>query len=65
MKIFYRGREFEFPEGTTLETMVTKRELNRLLGIWVNGKLIEKDKVRDYILHDGDKVRVQQVYCLG
>lgn len=64
MKVTMNKRQYEFPEGSTLERVIGQRLIGSVAQIWVNDEPLHRTEVRDYVLHDGDVIRVQRL-CAG
>lgn len=65
MKIKFRGMPYEFPEGTTVEDVITKRGMAGVWGVWVNGRAVLVKDCPRHVLREGDVVRVRRIACVG
>lgn len=65
MKIYLGRRELEFSEGVTLERVIGQNEIKKINGIWVNGILVPLIEFHTFVLHDGDRIKIQRIICGG
>lgn len=65
MQIYLAKRPYEFREGATIQDVVGAREIPRISGIWVNGTKVQKEEYAAFVLHEGDKIKVQRIYGGG
>lgn len=65
MKIYINEIAHDFSEGATLEEILNETKLPLKFALWLNGKPIKKNGASDYILENGDKVRITRIVMGG
>ncbi|MEG3064808.1 sulfur carrier protein ThiS [Acetomicrobium sp.] len=60
------GEEMQWRPGLTVKDILeAKRYIFPMIGVWINGKPIPRDKFETTIVNDGDDVKVIHMICGG
>lgn len=61
MKLIVNGENKEFPENSTLQTVITKLQIeDKVMAAAVNMEIVKKDQWNSFIVKENDKLELLQ-----
>ncbi len=60
MKVIINKKEEEIKEGTTIQNILEARQ-NKRPAVWVNGTQLLKAEYGEYVVNQGDEIKILKV----